>query len=66
MHMHPLLREGPPMTGFHEKMGYRTVGHFTKCGYKNGQWLDVVWMEKFLQEHPVRPAAVIPVGSLRS
>ena len=30
---------------FHEKYGYRTVGHFTKCGYKLGQWWDMVWME---------------------
>ena len=37
----------PESIGFHEKMGYRTVGHFTKCGYKGGHWLDVVWMEKF-------------------
>lgn len=54
----------PESIGFHEKMGYRTVGHFTKCGYKDGQWLDVVWMEKFLQKHPEKPAAVIPVGVL--
>lgn len=55
----------PESIGFHEKMGYRTVGHFTKCGYKGGQWLDVVWMEKFLQEHSDKPGAVIPVGELQ-
>lgn len=54
----------PESIGFHEKMGYRTVGHFTKCGYKGGHWLDVVWMEKFLQEHSDKPEAVIPVGEL--
>lgn len=36
----------PGSIAFHEKYGYRTVGHFTKCGYKLGQWWDMVWMEK--------------------
>ena len=53
----------PESMGFHEKMGYRIVGHFSKCGYKDGLWRDVVWMEKFLQEHLEKPKAVIPVGS---
>ena len=55
----------PESIGFHEKMGYRIVGHFSKCGYKDGQWRDVVWMEKFLQEHLEKPEAVIPVGRLQ-
>ncbi|WP_343084655.1 GNAT family N-acetyltransferase [Blautia producta] len=54
----------PESMGFHKKMGYRIVGHFSKCGYKDGQWRDVVWMEKFLQEHLEKPEAVIPVGRL--
>ena len=33
---------------FHEKMGYRLVGKFTKCGFKFGTWIDMVWMEKLL------------------
>ena len=36
---------------FHEGIGYRTVGRFTKCGYKFGRWYDMVWMEKFIGEH---------------
>lgn len=36
---------------FHERMGYRKNGHFTKCGYKFGRWYDMVWMEKFIGEH---------------
>lgn len=28
----------PGSITFHEKYGYHTVGHFTKCGYKLGQW----------------------------
>ena len=33
----------------HEALGYRLIGTFTNSGYKNGQWLDTVWLEKQLQ-----------------
>lgn len=36
----------PGSISFHEKRGYKTVGHFSKCGYKLGTWWDMVWMEK--------------------
>ena len=45
----------PGSISFHEKLGYRTVGHFTRCGYKLGQWWDMIWMEKMLGEHPSPP-----------
>lgn len=37
---------------FHKKAGYHMVGRFEKCGFKFGRWLDMVWMEKFLGDHP--------------
>ena len=45
---------------FHRKLGYKTVAHFTKCGYKSGAWKDMIWMEKIIGEHkadqpPVKP-----------
>ena len=42
----------------HEALGYRLIGTFTKSGYKNGQWLDTVWLEKALQECPVQPESI--------
>ena len=54
----------PGSIAFHEKYGYRTVGHFTKCGYKLGQWWDMVWMEKMLGPHPEQPEPFIPVARL--
>ncbi|MDA3977433.1 GNAT family N-acetyltransferase [Gallibacterium sp. AGMB14963] len=44
---------------FHQHLGYRLVGEFRKCGYKFGRWYNMVWMEKFLAEHPARPEPVI-------
>ena len=34
---------------FHEKMGYRRVGFLPDCGYKQGRWCSLVWMEKSLK-----------------
>ncbi|RKM61307.1 N-acetyltransferase [Butyrivibrio sp. CB08] len=36
---------------FHEKMGYKLNGKFTKCGYKFNRWYNMVWMEKLIGEH---------------
>ena len=36
----------------HEALGYRLIGTFTNSGYKNGQWLDTVGLEKQLQPCP--------------
>lgn len=33
---------------FHEKLGYRKVAHFHKCGLKFGRYYDMIWMEKIL------------------
>lgn len=37
--------------GFHEYMGFKTIGHFHQCGYKFNQWWDMIWMEKMINEH---------------
>ncbi len=54
----------PESVGFHEALGYRTTARFTKCGYKLGQWHDIIWMEKFLGDHPQKPKAVLPIREL--
>lgn len=36
---------------FHERLGYRLVGEFEKCGYKFSRWYNMVWMEKHIGEH---------------
>lgn len=54
----------PGSIEFHEKLGYRSAAHFTKCGYKLGQWWDMVWMEKMLSLHPDVPQPFIPITEL--
>jgi len=36
---------------FHAHLGYNRCAHFHKCGYKFGQWFDIIWMEKMIGEH---------------
>ena len=36
---------------FHERMGYAQVARFHRCGYKFGNWYDLIWVEKFLGAH---------------
>ncbi|AGY75285.2 GNAT family N-acetyltransferase [Clostridium autoethanogenum] len=50
---------------FHEHLGYRKVAHFTKCGYKFGNWYDMIWMEKIIGEHSENPKPVIPISDLQ-
>ncbi|MFV0464464.1 MAG: GNAT family N-acetyltransferase [Lachnospiraceae bacterium] len=54
----------PESIAFHVKNGYTTIGHFHKCGYKNGAWYDMVWMEKTIAEHNVPPMPFIPLSEL--
>lgn len=37
---------------FHARLGYEKVAHFHLCGYKFGQWFDMIWMEKMIGPHP--------------
>lgn len=45
---------------FHEKIGYKKVAHFTKCARKFNQWVDMIWMEWIIEEHPENPGEFIP------
>lgn len=54
----------PASIAFHEKLGYQTIAHFSKCGYKLGHWYDMIWMEKLLGEHKESPEPFIPFSEL--
>ena len=54
----------PPSISFHEKHGYETVAHFHASGFKQGEWHDMIWMEKALREHDGAPEPFIPYSHL--
>ena len=51
-------------TYFHNQLGYKKVGHFSKCGYKFETWYDMIWMEKMIGEHSCNPKPVILITDL--
>ena len=55
----------PGSIGFHEHLGYQTIGHFSKCGYKFETWYDMIWMEKMIGEHDQHPQLFKPITELR-
>ncbi len=56
----------PDSIAFHEALGYKTVAHFHKSGYKQDCWYDMVWMEKELCPHEIPPKEFIPFPALRN
>lgn len=50
----------PESIGFHEHMGYKEVAHFHKSGYKFNTWYDMIWMEKFINDHTPNQKPFIP------
>lgn len=54
----------PQSEGFHAKLNYKPVAHFHRSGYKNGKWIDMIWMEKELYPHREPPAPFIPFPEL--
>lgn len=51
----------PESIRFHEYMGYKEVAHFHKSGYKFGTWYDMIWMEKFINDHTSDQKPFIPI-----
>lgn len=43
---------------FHDRLGYRMVGEFDRCGYKFAHWYNMVWMEKHIGNHTETPERV--------
>ena len=44
---------------FHSHLGFKTVGKFQKCGYKFGNWYDMIWLEKIIGTHLQQQPQVI-------
>lgn len=49
---------------FHRRLGYQEMARFNGAGFKMGEWLDIIWMEKRLSPLPVKPLPFIPLSVL--
>lgn len=45
---------------FHSSLDFERVARFSKCAWKMGRWVDVVWMQKILQESDGAPSEFVP------
>lgn len=49
---------------FHRAVGYRHTATMPGCGYKQGKWLGIIWMEKELNTYDAPPREPIPIHKL--
>ena len=49
--------------GLHESFGFTQSGYFPAVGYKFGQWLDLVNLQR-LRARPASPSAPLPVAAV--
>ncbi len=54
----------PGSVGLHAALGFAQAGVLRDAGWKNGEWRDVVWMQKRLCDAPGAPEEVRPVGRI--
>lgn len=49
---------------FHEAIGYRKTAHLPECGYKFGEWIGTIWMEKPLNVEPFDGFSPLPAADV--
>ena len=49
---------------FHETFGFNRLGTFPHCGFKQGSWHDILWMECPLRERVSPPGTFVPFAAL--
>lgn len=59
-----IVTPNPASERFHQYIGFTKVGTYKKIGYKLGQWRDVTWYEKFLQQEGLPPRALLSMEQL--
>jgi L-amino acid N-acyltransferase YncA len=55
----------PGSVGLHEAVGFKRVGIYHAIGFKFGQWHDVMWLERPLDQYPSDPAPPIPLSNVK-
>jgi len=54
-----------PSLALHRALGFVQAGHFMNMGYKNGQWLGVIWMQINIGSFEGEPTQPTPFASLQ-
>lgn len=44
---------------FHKRLGFSVIGEFHKCGFKFGNWYNMIWAEKMIGDHTCEPKSMI-------
>ncbi|MGM9521904.1 MAG: GNAT family N-acetyltransferase [Oscillospiraceae bacterium] len=53
-----------PSINFHKSLGFERVARFSKCAYKRGQWVDIIWMQKAFTDDSAEPAPFVPLPEI--
>ena len=56
----------PASQRFHEEIGYRLTAHLKHVGYKRGQWMDTLWLQKWLTPLPAVPDPVVSFTEIKT
>jgi len=59
-----ITQENTASVAFHEKTGYSMLSLFPRCGFKQGRWLGVYWLEKRLSSVEIPNSFPIPFPDL--
>lgn len=59
-----VTRPNDSSEALHTAMGFKLISEFEKCGYKNGEWLGIVWYERRLCESEAEPKPLHSVHAL--
>ena len=57
--------QNEPSLALHRTMGFSQAGHFHRMGYKNGEWLGVIWMHRAIGSFEGTPEEPIPFRTWR-
>ena len=64
----PAVENDPYLTKnsehFHKAAGYKTIGNFSRIGYKFDRWYNLIYMEKIIGEHRSPQKAFVPFSKL--
>lgn len=59
-----ITHPNPASEAFHQKLGFTPLGIFPKAGYKQGRWLDILWVGRPLGDRTASPEPLLPFPRL--